>query len=299
LPPADSALDLTIDPGVPLHRKTKWVIVPQQPGLWSRLRELWDFRLILWFLASRTVVAMYEGTFLGKLWLFLRPLAPLIISAFVFGRLLNVPSGGVPYFLFFLTGLTTWHLFERSLLWVTRSLDMNKGLVKKVYFPRLIVPMSSVAPAVLELSIYTALLAGALLYYLVKDGRWYLVFGPQLLLAPVLIVLTVLLSIGLGFFTSVWQVRARDVRMTLRYVLRFWSYLTPVLYPLSLVPPEYRWLIYVNPMAPIVEAYKWSVLGIGELHLPALASGIGVIAVSLVVGAWYFSRSEENSIDKL
>jgi lipopolysaccharide transport system permease protein len=297
--PAESSGELALEPGVRLHRRTKWIIGPQRPGFANRMRELWDYRRILWFLSSRNVVAMYQGTFLGKLWLFLRPLAPLLISAFVFGNLLNVPSDGVPYFLFFLVGQTPWHLFERSLLWVTRSLDLNKNLVKKVYFPRLIVPMSSVAPALLELGIYSALLAGSLVYYLIKDGRWYLHLGPGLLVAPLVILLTALFSIGLGFFTTVWQVRARDVRMTLRYVLRFWSYLTPVLYPLSLVPAEYRWIIYVNPMAPLVEAYKWSLLGIGELHVPALASGLGVIIVSVVLGAWYFSRSEEASVDKL
>jgi homopolymeric O-antigen transport system permease protein len=228
-----------------------------------------------------------------------RPLLPILISTLIFGGLLNVPSDGVPYFLFFLAGSTSWMLFEQSALWATRSLDMNKGLIKKVYFPRLIVPLSSVAPAIVQAGVYGALLFASVVYYFVHDGRWYVRSGPGLIVALLAAGLSVLFAVAVGLWTTIWQVRFREVRYTLRYVLRFWNYLTPVLYPLSQVPEKYHWVVFLNPMAPVVEAFKWGVLGVGELNVTATISGLSVIVLTLVGGIWYFNRSEATSVDKL
>jgi lipopolysaccharide transport system permease protein len=240
---------------------------------------------------------MYVGMNIGIFWLFIRPLLPIFISTVIFGTLLRVPSGSVPYFLFFLTGTTSWMLFERSLLWVTRSLDSQRGLMQKMYFPRLLVPVSAVAPAIIDALTYSGLILCAGCYYLWKDGRWYLSFGPGLLVALAAAALSVLMAIAVGLWTSVWQVRARETRFTLRYFTRFWNYLTPVLYPLSQIPPQYRWVVFLNPMAALVEAFKWGVIGAGELNLPALASAVVVITLTLISGIWYFIHAEATSID--
>src|SRR5215216_2728635 len=150
-----------------------WVIDARKMGFRDRLAEFWRFRRTLWFFATRMVMKRYQGTALGRFWLFARPLAPILINTFIFGGLLGLGADGVPYFLFFLTGMTIWMLFDRSLLWVTRSLDMNKNLVKKIYFPRLIIPIASVASSVTEVGIYSALIACGALFYLVKDGHMY------------------------------------------------------------------------------------------------------------------------------
>jgi lipopolysaccharide transport system permease protein len=274
-----------------------WLIEPVGSGIFSKIEEFWRYRRILKYLAVQSVQRLYVGMNLGILWLFLRPLLPIFISTLIFGSLLNVPSGNVPYFLFFLTGTMNWMLFERSLLWVTRSLEQQRGMIRKMYFPRLLVPVSSVAPAIVDLLIYAGLLLGTILYYWFREGHWYLRVGPSLLLALFAAFLSTLLAIAVGLWTSVWQVYAREVRYTLRYVVRFWNYLTPVLYPLSQVPPEYRWIMFVNPMAPIVEAFKWSVIGEGELHWPALGSAMAVTLVLLMAGTWYFSNAEAATVD--
>jgi lipopolysaccharide transport system permease protein len=188
-------------------------------------------------------------------------------------------------------------LFERSLLWVTRSLDSQRGMMQKMYFPRLLVPTSAVAPAVVDAGTYLGLLLCAGLYYLWKDGRWYLTLGPGLLVALAAAMLSVLMAIAVGLWTSVWQVRAREVRFTLRYVLRFWNYLTPVLYPLSQIPPQYHWAVFLNPMAALVEAFKWGIIGEGVLNPQALTSAVVVLALTLASGVWYFNHAEAASID--
>ena len=280
-------------------RSRKWVIEPTQQGVRARIEEFWRYRRILWFLTRQRVRDRYEGMTLGPFWLLARPLAPLLIGTLVFGGLLGVQSDGVPYFLFFLTGTSCWRIFERSLMWVTRGLERVRGLVKKVYFPRIIAPIAAVSPALAEFGALLALLLIASVVYWFKDGVMYLQFGPRMLVALLAIVLTVFFSISVGLFTSVFQVRHRDVRYSLRYVGQFWNYATPVIYPMSQVPPKYHFIMYLNPMAPLVEMYKWGMLGTGEFPAKPLASATVVILATFVVGVVFFYRTEAASVDKL
>lgn len=280
-------------------RPYKWVIEPVREGFFARVREFWRYRRILWFLCSRAIKSRYEGMTLGPFWLFARPLLPIIISAFVFGGLLGVPSDGVPYFLFFLTGQAAWHVFDRSLMMVTRGLTINQNILKKVYFPRIMAPISAASIALTYFAAFMGMMIAAAFYYLFKDGIWYLRFGPELLLAPLVTLLSLVLAIGVGLFTSIWQLRFREMRYTIRYFTQFWLYLTPVIYPLSAVPPQHRWIMYANPMGPYVETFKWSVLGIGELpFVPLVCAGVTTTVV-LLAGIWYFSWAEAAAIDKM
>src|SRR5215216_393331 len=172
-------------------RARKWVLEPERLGFFARVEELWRYRRILWFFTVNAVRDRYEGMTLGIFWLFARPLIPMLLMTAVFGGLLKVPSQGVPYILFFIAGSSCWRIFERSLLWVSKSLEQNKGLLKKVYFPRIIAPIASVAPAVLEFVVLLGLLVALCVVYYVKDGIWYLRLGPQLAFAIVAVGLTV------------------------------------------------------------------------------------------------------------
>jgi lipopolysaccharide transport system permease protein len=276
-----------------------WVIEPVRLGVVARAQELWRYRRMLWFFSVRAVKARYEGTTLGIFWLFARPLMPIVISTFIFGRLLSVPSEGLPYFLFFLTGVSCWRVFERSLLLVTRSLEQQRGLIKKVYFPRLAAPISSVAPGVAEFLVLFGLFLGAVAYYWWKDGIFYMRLGLPTLAAIGAIALSILTALAVGLWTAIWQVRHKELKYSIRYVLQFWFYVTPVIYPLSTVPEQYQFLLYLNPMAPVVELYKWAMLGIGDFSLPALTVGLGVLGTVLAGGLWYFSHSEAASVDRL
>jgi len=285
--------------GAQAPERDKWVIDASRAGLRERLLEFWRYRRVLAYFSTRAVTSMYQGMALGVFWLFARPLLPIAISAFVFGSLLKVPSDGVPYFLFFLTGSCTWMLFERGLLLVSRSFAQASSLMKKVYFPRLIAPFSAMLPAVVNFAIYMALLLAVAVYYLVSDHHWYLLIGPRLLLGAMAIALTLLFTVAVGLWTSVWMTQFPDLKFGLRYVTRFWFYATPVIYPMSQVPPEHRWLVYVNPMAPLVETFKWSTLGIGEFPFGPLLTSTVVIAAVFVGGVWYFGRAEAAAVDDL
>ena len=281
------------------EREKKWVIDASRVGVTERLKEFWRYRRVLSYFSIKSVQALYKGTTLGPFWLFARPLLPIAISAFVFGSLLKVGSDGVPYFLFFLTGMAVWMLFERGLMMVTRSFSQTKSLVKKVYFPRLIAPFSSVLPSLVNFGIFMALLLGTVIYYFFKDNVWYLVIGPRLIVGLFAVVLAVLLSIAVGLWTSVWAAKHEDVRLSLRYFTRFWSYATPIIYPMSQIPPEHRWLMWVNPMAPVVETFKWATLGIGAFYPGPLLASCCIIGVVLFGGIWYFGRAESEAIDNL
>jgi lipopolysaccharide transport system permease protein len=219
--------------GVIDRRAQKWVIEPARVGLVARVEELWRYRRILWFFASRRIKERYEDKTLGRFWMFFQPLAPILISTMIFGNLLGVPSDGVPYFLFFLAGMSCWRIFERGVIRVTRSLDQNRGLIKKVYFPRLIAPISSVAPALTEFGILFTLLVLTCFYYYFKDGVFYLRLGPQMLVGLLAIAMAAFLSISVGLWTTVLQVRHKDVKYSIRYFMQLWHYVTPVIFPLS------------------------------------------------------------------
>jgi lipopolysaccharide transport system permease protein len=289
--------------GVIDRKAQKWVIEPARVGLVARVEELWRYRRILWFFASRRIKERYEDKTLGRFWMFFQPLAPILISTMIFGNLLGVPSDGVPYFLFFLAGMSCWRIFERGVIRVTRSLDQNRGLIKKVYFPRLIAPISSVAPALTEFGILFTLLVLTCFYYYFKDGVFYLRLGPQMLVGLLAIAMAAFLSISVGLWTTVLQVRHKDVKYSIRYFMQLWHYVTPVIFPLSellkLLPPQLHFVAYLNPMSPVVEMYKWGLLGIGGFSGTGLLVGIIMTLAIFSGGVVYFNRSEAASVDKL
>jgi lipopolysaccharide transport system permease protein len=279
--------------------RQKWVIEPVHVGVVARAKEFWRYRRILWFFAGRRIKERYESTTLGKFWLFARPLMPIIVSTVIFGRLLGVQSEGVPYFLFFLAGSSCWRIFERSLFWSARSFDQNRALLKKVYFPRLIAPVSAVAPAVIEFVVLLGLLLAAVAFYAVHDGKFYLRLGFGVLLAPVAVAMAVFLAISVGLWFSVFVARHKDFQFSIRYFTQFWHYVTPVLYPLSMVPVKYHLIFQLNPLTGPVELYKWGLLGIGRFPSVEL---VGSVAISLIVfasGVWFFTRAEGASVDRL
>jgi len=292
------------EPATALDQKPqKWVIEPARVGLIARAEELWRYRRILWFFASRRIKERYEDMTLGKFWLFAQPLAPILISTAIFGKMLQVPSDGVPYFLFFLAGNSCWRIFERGVMRVTRSLDQNRGLIKKVYFPRLIAPISAVAPSVTEFGVLFTLLVVTCIYYFVKDGVFYLRLGPQMLVGLFAIVMAAFLAISVGLWTTVMQTRHKDVQYSIRYFMQLWHYVTPVIFPLSellkAMPENLRFIAYLNPMSSVVEMYKWGLLGIGHVSAMSVVFGVVITLAIFSGGVVYFNRSEAASVDRL
>ena len=288
-------MDATNDAATPSLQA--WVIEPRREGLPARFRDVWRYRRLMRFFASRTLQKLYANTVLGWAWIFIRPLVPLLVNTIVFSGLLRVGSHGVPYFLFLTTGNASWEFFASAVTWGTRSLELNRGFMSKVYVPRLIMPVAAMAPSYLYLGINIAVLMGTLIYYKVTTGTNYLaVLNLGWALAS--LVLTVALALGISLWTSVLALHARDVRFTLGYVLGFWVFLTPVMYPLN-VPDRWQWAITLNPMAAIVNAFKYGVLDIPVLNLQHLGIATLIAAVSLASGLWFFNRAEAAASDKL
>ena len=279
--------------------KDGWVIEPRRSGAMARARELWRYRRLLRYFAARSIDKMVRRTILGNWWLFIRPLFPLAVSTIIFGGMLDVSSDGVPYFLFLLAGTSIWELFATSLMWATRSLDMNRGLLTRIYVPRMLLPIAMVAPALVTFGIYLGVGVLAAVYYRIVDGQFYVAVRPDSLWAVLAVALTLILAVGIGFWTAFPALIARDVRFTLAYVLGFWVFLTPVLYPLSQVPEKWRWLMLLNPMAAYVEMFKWGILGLGGIHQREIGIAVTITALVAASGLWFFDRSEAEAADKV
>jgi lipopolysaccharide transport system permease protein len=277
---------------------SSWEITPRTTGVLDTVVDVWHHRRLLGFLAVRALRKVYRRTVLGWLWLFINPLFPLALRALIFGALIGVTSEGIPYFLFLLAGSIVWDTFASSLTWGTRGLEMNRHLVDQIYVPRALLPFCNTAPALLDFAIKTTVFALAAVYYAAIDGQVYVRTGTPLLWAGAALLLVFGFSAGLSFFTSIWGENTRDMRFTLGQLLSVWYLLTPVLYPLSAVPERYRDWMLLNPLAIVVETFKWGLFGTGELRPVAFgATAAGVLGLMLA-GLAYFARAEAQAIDE-
>ena len=273
-----------------------WVIEPRRDALSARLREVWRYRRLLRFFAAKSLSKLYKRTVLGAAWIFIRPLFPLLVNTIVFGGVLGVGSHGIPYFLFINCGNALWDLFSQAVTWGTRSLELNRSFLTRIYCPRLILPIATVTPAYIYFAINLAVLAVALVYYRVTTGVLY--FTPSHLgWALLSVVLASGLALGITLWTSVPAMQARDIRFTIGYVLGFWLFLTPVLYPLT-VPAKYAWLLALNPMVAPVNGFKYGLLGISSVSpLEWIISAVETI-ILVGSGLWFFGRMEAEAADK-
>lgn len=276
-----------------------WVVEPFRPGLLSRVRELWVYRRLFAYFVTDNVMGLYERMLLGKAWLFIRPLFPITIGAFVFGTLLNAPSAGVPYFLFFLVGFGIWNFFETCLMFMTKSLSGEGDLLNKLYFPRLLIPLASLAVPLLYLVIYGTLFVGTVAYYFWADDICYLKLRVETLASVAAVAICLVLAIGLGLWLSVVYIHARDTRFLLSYTLRFWFFVTPVVYPLAHIPEKWQWVIAVNPMTAVVETFKWGLLGTDSFNVQAAIISVCSSLAILVSGLWFFTRTEQSTMDQI
>jgi lipopolysaccharide transport system permease protein len=270
----------------------RWEATPRYPGPIATMGEVWRYRRLFGFIGDRALRRMYRRTVLGWLWIFINPLFPIALRAVVFGGLLGVGSNGLPYFLFLLTGTVVWDVFAASLMWGTRSLEMHGDLSNQIYHPRAILPLGNMTPALLDVALKTGVLVLAIMFFTLRDERLYIRTDAALLWALAALVLAFLLALSISFFTSIWGETARDVRFALSQLLSVWYLLTPVLYPLSQVPEEHRSWMFLNPLAIIVETFKWGLFDVGQFYPDAFAVTSLVVVTVFLSGLTYFSRSE-------
>jgi len=254
------------------------------------LAELWRYRDLLLFLAWRDVTVRYKQTALGVAWAVLQPLLTMFVFAIFFGMLARVPSDGVPYALFTLVGLLPWQLFSFALTQSSQSLVAEQRLITKVYFPRLIVPLASVASGLADFAVAFFLVLGAMAFYRVEPT-------VNLLAVPLLVLFALATALAVGLWLAALNVQYRDVRYAVPFLTQVWMFATPVAYPSSLVPEAYRPLYGLNPMAGVVESFRWALLGLGEPSVGLMVVSAVTVLVLLVAGMYYFRRLERQFTD--
>lgn len=256
------------------------------------LLEVWRFRELILVFAWREISILYKQAVIGIGWMLFQPLITVAIFSVIFGRLAGIPSDGVPYPVFALTGLLPWMYFAKSVSLGSNSLISNKSILTKTYFPRLILPLSSILPGLVDLAIGLCLLLVLLIIYGTPVSF-------QILLLPVLLAMTVLLAFSIAVTLAGVNAIYRDIGLVLPFVLQVWMYATPIIYPVGFIPEKWQWLITLNPMTGIITGIRWSVLGGGALNWYALLISLVWIAVLLAAGSQLFKRLEAEFVDRL
>jgi len=263
-------------------------IAPSRGWVSLKLNELWEYRELLYFFVWRDVKVHYKQTILGVAWAVLQPLFTMVIFSLFFGQLAKVPSDGVPYPIFSYTALIPWMFFANGINQSTSSMVNSAGLIKKVYFPRLIIPVSSVLAGLMDFVPAFAVLLGMMLFYGIYPTL-------QVLWIPAFLLLALVTSLGIGIWLSAMNVRYRDVRYAVPFLVQSWLFATPVVYPSSLLPEPWKTVYAVNPMVGVVEGFRWALLNTESAPGPMIVVSSAAAVALLISGAFFFRRMETTS----
>jgi lipopolysaccharide transport system permease protein len=264
-------------------------IVPTRGWISVNLRELWEYRELLYFLTWRDVKVRYKQTALGAAWAIIQPLSTMVVFSLFFGYLAQVPSDGVPYPIFSYVALVPWEYFSSSLSKSSNSLVGSSNLIRKVYFPRLAIPMASVLGGLVDFAIAFAVLIAMMVFFSIQP-TW------GVLMLPAFLLLAMITALGTGLWLAALNVAYRDIRYVVPLMTRLWLFITPVIYPSSLLEEPWRTLYGLNPMVGVIEGFRWALLGT-ERPGPMVALS-AVVAVGLLVsGLHYFRRMEKTFAD--
>lgn len=281
------------------QENSKWdlIIEPKNGLLNLKLSQVWRYRDLLWLLVRRDFVAFYKQTILGPIWFFIQPLITTITYVFIFSTLAGLSTDGVPPVLFYLAGISAWGYFSECLVKTANVFQANSGLFGKVYFPRLIVPLSIVISCLVKFGVQLLLLILVLLYYVFTKGdvsiTWYIV------LFPIFIILMAMQGLGLGMIVTALTTKYKDLALLLTFGIQLLMYATPIVYPLSSLTGKMKLLVSLNPMTAIVEGIRLSFLGHGSLTLYSFVYTIFVSVIALILGTIVFNKVEKNFVDTI
>jgi len=266
------------------------IIEPKKGWVPIDLKEIWDYRELLYFLTKRDIKVRYKQTVLGGLWAIIQPVFMMVVFTLFFGRLAKMPSDGIPYPIFVYAGLLPWTYFANAVSASGNSLVGSANLITKVYFPRLIIPASASLAGLLDFFIAMLVMGAMMIYY-------HFVPNIGILLFPLLVGLTFLCAVGVGLWLSALNVQYRDIRYVIPFLIQLWMFVSPVIYPVSMVKEKYQWLLALNPMGGVIKAYRASLLG----HIPIdwflLGISTSIIFVLFLSGLYYFRRMEKTFAD--
>lgn len=253
------------------------------------LASVWEYRELAYYMVWRDIKVRYKQTVLGVGWALIQPLASMVVFTVVFGRLAQLPSEGIPYPLFTMAALLPWQLFANAFTGAANSVASNAGVITKVYFPRLIVPLSAVAATLVDFAVSLVLLAGLMIWYGVP-------FGPNLMFLPIFALIAMLTALAAGLWSAALNVKYRDVRYVLPYLLQLWLFVSPVAYSITLVPERYQASYGLNPLVGVIQGFRWALFG-GESPWPLLLGSVLATTVFLIGGFYYFRRAENAFAD--
>jgi lipopolysaccharide transport system permease protein len=274
------------------HELPDWPVVSIRPSRkWAALNlgDLWAYRELLYFLTWRDVKVRYKQTVLGAAWAIIQPLFTMLIFTLFFGRFAGVPSDGVPYPLFAYAGLLPWIFFSNAVTNSGNSLVGSANLITKVYFPRMIIPGAAVAAGLVDFAIAFGILIVLMIYYRIA-------FTWSLLMLPALVLLTALLALGVGMWLSALNVKYRDIRYALPFAIQLWLFASPIIYPLTIVPARWKWLLHLNPLTGIIEGYRASLFN-RDFDWMALGLSAVITLGLLAYAAYTFRRMEKSFAD--
>ena len=280
------------------HPTEKWIeeIVPEKHLFKVNLKEIIQYRDLLFLFVKRDFIALYKQTILGPLWFFIQPILTTVIFTIVFGKIAGLPSDGIPKILFYLAGITCWNYFSECLTKTSNTFIENQDIFGKVYFPRLIIPLSLVISSLLKFGIQFLLFLIVFGYYMFFTSALIEPNG-YVLLFPLLIILTGLLSLGLGILITSLTTKYRDFRFLIQFGVQLWMYATPVIYPLSTLDGKLRTMALINPMTSIIETFKFGFLGQGTFSWYHLGYTAVFTLLTLLTGVLVFNKTEQSFMD--
>lgn len=250
------------------------------------LASVWEYRELAYYMVWRDIKVRYKQTVLGVGWALIQPLASMVVFTVVFGRLAQLPSEGVPYAVFTMAALLPWQLFANAFTGAANSVASNAGVITKVYFPRLIVPLAAVGGTLVDFAVSLVLLAGLMLWYGVP-------FGPNLIFVPLFALIALLTALAAGLWSAALNVKYRDVRYVLPYLLQLWLFVSPVAYSITLVPERFQAIYGLNPLVGAIQGFRWALFG-GESPWHLLAGSV-LVTMVLLIGGFYYFRSAETA----
>jgi lipopolysaccharide transport system permease protein len=265
-------------------------IQPSKGWVALQLKDLWEYRELLYFFIWRDIKVRYKQTALGAAWAVIQPLFTMLIFSLFFGRLAKIPSDGVPYPLFAFTALVPWAFFAQGLSQSADSLVGSGNLIKKIYFPRLAIPLSTVSAGLVDFCISFTVLLGLMLHYHIRPTH-------NLIFLPFLLFLAFVTALGAGLWLSALNVRFRDVKYALPFITQAWMFATPIAYPSTLLHGIWKQVFALNPMVGVIEGFRWALLGTKTAPGPMIAASAFAALIVLVGGAFYFRRMEKSFAD--
>jgi len=265
---------------------------PSGGWAWPKFRELWEYRELLFFFVWRDIKVRYKQTVLGALWAIIQPFFTMVVFSLFFGRLAKIPSDNLPYPIFSYSALVPWTFFANALTQASNSLVVSANMIKKIYFPRLTLPIATVLAGIVDFVLAFIVLLGMMLYY-------HLVPTVNIIWVPLFLLLALITSLGMSLWLSAMNVQFRDVHYTIPFLTQAWLFVTPIAYPSSMLPEPWRTLYGINPMAGVVEGFRWALLGTDTPPGPMLILSSVVALTIFITGAFYFQRMEQSFADVL